>query len=221
MTNLSFCFIFFWKVVLLSTEVILKRQYLVLHEPPHPFSGLLIPSHNTCCLTWKDLLLMCSFLEKQTYFKGCHSRPNSKACLKPDSSDGFVLDFVTPSKCQSPCSLDTTCCPGHYCTSEETPWPATATLIKENIALGLAYSWEVWFIIVMAGNMVGHKQTWCWFYIQSESSISRDTSRRREWPWPRHGLWKTQGPLTVDFLSPPTRPYLLILVTTWWLRRGP
>jgi hypothetical protein len=34
----------------------------------------------------------------------------------------------------------------------------TATPVKENISLGLAYSSEVWSIIAMAGSTVVHRQ---------------------------------------------------------------
>jgi hypothetical protein len=37
----------------------------------------------------------------------------------------------------------------------------TATLIKENISLGLAYSSEVQSFIIMVGNMAACRQTWC------------------------------------------------------------
>jgi hypothetical protein len=36
-----------------------------------------------------------------------------------------------------------------------------ATFIKENISLELAYSSEVYSIIVMEGSMAAHRQAWC------------------------------------------------------------
>ena len=60
-----------------------------------------------------------------------------------------------------------------------------ATLMKENIELGLAYSSEVWSIIAMVGNTVACQQTWCWsgsweFYIQMSRQQEETISN---WAW--------------------------------------
>ena len=51
-------------------------------------------------------------------------------------------------------------------------WLTLTTLIREDISLGLAYSFRGIVHYLMAGSMVAHRQTWCWrrsweFYIQS------------------------------------------------------
>jgi hypothetical protein len=38
---------------------------------------------------------------------------------------------------------------------------AKATLLKENISLGLAYSSKVQSIVIMTGSMMACRQTWC------------------------------------------------------------
>jgi hypothetical protein len=102
----------------------------------------------------------------------------------------------------------------------------TATLIKENLYLGFAYSFRSLVYCYHSRGMAAHRQTWCWrrsceFCIwncrelaeregegKGEGEREKETGRDRDWErdkaWLR--LLKPQNP-PLHFLL--TRPHLL------------
>lgn len=94
----------------------------------------------------------------------------------------------------------------HWC--EET---IRATLIKENISLGLSYSWEVEFIVIMAGSMVAHRQTCCW---RSQEFYVLIWRQWEDWTCFTLGVawaFKSSKPHLHSDIFPLTRPHLLIV----------